>query len=75
MNNKRIDNSFDIKFDIIIIGGGLAGLTLACGMLDKVPNAKIALIEKNKINIETNLKLKEKDREQYYMQQIYSFIS
>jgi 2-octaprenyl-6-methoxyphenol hydroxylase len=77
MHNKKPNNSFDIIFDIIIIGGGLAGLTLACGMLDKLPNAKIALIEKNKINTQSNSKPNEKNRQtnNNYLQSRYIALS
>lgn len=41
-NQSKIDNQYDVS----ILGGGLAGLTLALHCRKEVPNAKIAIIEK-----------------------------
>ena len=39
------------KFDVTILGGGLAGLTLARQLLMKHPELKIAIIEKRKFPV------------------------
>ena len=34
------------EFDYIVIGGGIVGLSVACAVLEKAPDSRVALLEK-----------------------------